>query len=1404
MKKIYLKTIVVLAFLLTVSSSALAQVVWQSGTVYTLTSNITDNVIIKDIHGYLNWVFLNIPAGNSVVISGNITQTTGWYVGICKQGAGELILTGNNTWGGTGDIAYNRVDEGTLVIGNNGNTGNLPNIPVVIAAGAYLTFNHSNNYVFSSVISGQGGVKQYGGAELFFIGNNTYSGNTTIGNGTLYIGNYWNTGAVVGNIIVDQGEVLFARSDDYTYNGIISGSGNVRKVCSTSTLTLGGVNTYTGNTYIDGTLELVGSGSINNSYSVTLGHGTFEVAKLIIPVPPVRTIKRLYSTRSNAVVQGYLFIGTDGENDGGGSYAGIFSGTVHKKGKGELILTSTCTNSGGGPISVFEGTITFSNLSNIAPSIFYLAGGTLKWAFGNTADISGYLKCWRPNTTIDIGSNNVIFAHDFTDALEYNNSIIKAGSGWLTLQHNQEYPCKTTISDGTLSLRGSIKGDIINNSYLEFYNSSHLEYSGVISGSGSVSKIGGANLTFTGNNTYTGNTFIEGGKLYISGTTGAVAGNILNNSELHFNRSNAYTYNGVISGQGKVYQDATNAASVLTLGGGNNYIGATYISGPLALSATGSIQYSSSVTLENTSNAKLDITAGSKTIKELNSTNANAVVALGTEILTIGTSGGTDGGGDYAGKITGTGVYAIGKYGSGKLILTGTNTYTGATVIHEGTLQLGNGGTTGSIAGNITNGSALIFNYSNNPTFSKEISGIGTVTKLGSGWLTFEGNNTYTGTTTISAGTLQIDGNIVGNIVNNGNVVFNFNVDKTYSGVISGSGTVNKKGDATLTLNNTTHTATGNLVVQAGTLKFLGSWAGSFTKNAAATLDILGNATVGGSLTLNGGSGGVFMNLTATPPSKITVTGAVSTTATTTLNITTAAVTDYVLIQAASGITSISPYTLNMPGMLATLSVNSPTKLLLTATVEDLIAPVPGAAGVINGTVAAESVNVNWTYATDNQTPQNQLRYYVYRSLSNNINTVANCEANGTLLNSGGTVNINSLNATELTPNTTYYFNVVVADLANNKAAYVSKAFTTDKATLAGSVGISGNAVFGEILTAVTTELSSTPPISNLGMLSYQWKRDGIDIGGNNVTYTLMQGDITHTFTVTVTAVNCNGSVTSAATEPVQKAEQTAPPAPSAANITSTSITLNTITDCEYRMDDGEWKTSPIFTNLTPNTTYSFAARKAETETHYASPASESANITTEQGTDEPAILHVKISPKKVTVLLGQTQQFTATVSATGGADESVTWSIAGHVSMLTSISATGLLTVGSNEIAETITVKVVSVFDPTKSDEATVTTKNTGVESITNYDLRVYPNPTTGELRIEMGDMRYETGDMRYEIYDVCGRRMEIPRFARNDVEWQPQADGVVINIAHLPAGIYFLKIQTEQGVVVRKIIKN
>ena len=89
--------------------------------------------------------------------------------------------------------------------------------------------------------------------------------------------------------------------------------------------------------------------------------------------------------------------------------------------------------------------------------------------------------------------------------------------------------------------------------------------------------------------------------------------------------------------------------------------------------------------------------------------------------------------------------------------MTGTNTYSGATTISAGTLEVGSGGTTGTLgSGAITNNAALRINRSDAYTLGQNITGTGTLTQFGAGTTTLTGTNTNSGVTTISAGTLQV------------------------------------------------------------------------------------------------------------------------------------------------------------------------------------------------------------------------------------------------------------------------------------------------------------------------------------------------------------------------------------------------------------------------------------------------------------------------------------------------------------------------------------------------------------------------------------------------------------------------------------------------------------------------
>ena len=178
----------------------------------------------------------------------------------------------------------------------------------------------------------------------------------------------------------------------------------------------------------------------------------------------------------------------------------------------------------------------------------------------------------------------------------------------------------------------------------------------------------------------------------------------------------------------------------------------------------------------------------------------------------------------FSGNISGTGGMAVNGGSGSQITLTGANTNTGTTTVSSGTLQVGSGGTTGTLsAGAVVNNAALVFNRSNALAVTGAISGSGTLTQSGSGTTTLTGNNSYTGATTISAGTMQVgsggtSGTLgTGAVTDNGTLVFNRSDDVTVSNAISGSGTLTTSGSGTLTL-TANNTYAGATTISAGTL----------------------------------------------------------------------------------------------------------------------------------------------------------------------------------------------------------------------------------------------------------------------------------------------------------------------------------------------------------------------------------------------------------------------------------------------------------------------------------------------------------------------------------------------------------------------------------------------------------
>ena len=239
---------------------------------------------------------------------------------------------------------------------------------------------------------------------------------------------------------------------------------------------------------------------------------------------------------------------------------------------------------------------------------------------------------------------------------------------------------------------------------------------------------------------------------------------------------------------------------------------------------------------------------------------------------------------------------------------------------------------------------------------------------------------------------------------------------------------------------------------------------------------------------------------------------------------------------------------------------------------------------------------------------------------------------------------------TGLTPNTGYQFYMRHMGDVNHEPAPAGPALTvtTGKATLNGTVNITGTTRYNETLTADTSGLTSTPSVTP-GTLSYEWKRGDTPVSGaSGSTYRLVQEDIGQQISVSVTAANCDGAVTSAATAAAAKANGPAAPAASIGNYTGNgtafTYTIPSADGAEYRMDNGIWQDSPVFADITPLSGHIFSIRMKETATHEAGAAADTGLITFHK-------LDGRLAPALTYTITGGDFPKTVAVTAVDGAE---------------------------------------------------------------------------------------------------------------------------------------------------------
>ncbi len=284
---------------------------------------------------------------------------------------------------------------------------------------------------------------------------------------------------------------------------------------------------------------------------------------------------------------------------------------------------------------------------------------------------------------------------------------------------------KLEFASGAL-LAGNV--DVASGATVAINQAGIITYGGVISGAGGFEQTNaGGTTVFNTNQTYTGTTTIAAGTLQlgVGGTTGGVSSSsdIVNNGTLDVNRSNGITL-GNISGTGTL---SKRGGGTLTLTGDTTFSSVSVTGGGLQVGSGGA-----------TGSIAGDIALSSGTTLTFNRTGTVT----------------------YADDVTGGGSF--GNDGTGTTILTGAFTNTGTFAVSSGTVQIGDGGSGGSVDLDIINDGALVWNKSADTDYAGGISGSGSLTKSGSGELNLTGINTYIGDTTITAGRLSVNGQIGG------------------------------------------------------------------------------------------------------------------------------------------------------------------------------------------------------------------------------------------------------------------------------------------------------------------------------------------------------------------------------------------------------------------------------------------------------------------------------------------------------------------------------------------------------------------------------------------------------------------------------------------------------------------
>ena len=827
---------------------------------------------------------------SGAITDGYMTGAGDGTVWLIKDGAGALTLAGNSAF------AFTTVDGGTLAIANGGTVANETSY-LGNAAG-------SNGTV---LVTGSGSVWStdylylgYQGAGTLTVADggrvtidtldmaHTNSGSSTLNlNGTTGARGVLETGSVGRNrgdvkvnfdggilrATVADGDLLshFAAGDVTINSGgafidsngfnveitsPLGGVGALTKL-GAGELYLIGANTYAGGTNIEAGRLFLGDGGtlgaptgslfIASGATLDLGITSQTVGSLsgagditstvTMGSPSVLTVNQATDTIFGGAIRNGVYVASPGS----GSLPAIIVPTVvglTKSGAGSLTLTGSNTYTGdtnvtGGTLLV-DGALgntkvavgssaTLGGGGTIAGDVSVADGGTLLGRAGQTLSMGSLALSGGSFVNVSLGAPSTTGLFNVTGDLALNGTLNVGSAGGFGDGLYRLFDYGGALSGSGLAIGATPAGYAVGDLTVQ---TSVAHQVNLVASSGPYIFWDGANTIANGR--------VDGG----SGTWSAAGTNWAN--------TNA-TANGAYSPATMLIFVGTPGTVTVDAG----WAGALDIDTGLQFADNGFIVQGDGLSL----------------------TGASTVIRVGN-----GIASGSNVTATIASALTGSGGLA--KTDLGTLVLTGTNSYAGGTAIAAGTLQLGNGGTTGSILGDVANNGRLVFDRSNALTFTGAISGSGALEQIGTGATTLTAANTYTGGTTISGGTLAIAatggitsdvtnsatfqnaGIVAGGVTNNAGASFTQTGGSVANG-LTNAGTVNANGGA---LNGAIANNAGGSFTAGGTV----TSNGTFNNANGATLAVTasGNYAIGGLLT-NSGSVTVAQGGSLTAPAGI-------------------------------------------------------------------------------------------------------------------------------------------------------------------------------------------------------------------------------------------------------------------------------------------------------------------------------------------------------------------------------------------------------------------------------------------------------------------------------------------------------------------------------------------------------